>query len=1101
MAGGPTGAAAAGGGDGEGAAAAASSEFAADAADTDGTASLLAASELRFCSDRRLDEASALLRTSIPLRLRATVGADGAENGDAMPPAEQQAQLLVLASRALALPIGRGALTLGSVVPIATEPLRIPPLLLTGLAPPNGATVSLDATALPAEAMLWPEFHNAVAAALRYEPSPLLGGERMRWPAQSTPTPPGGGGDGDLGRAWIAYSRPDLTPHAQAGMLLGLGLQGHLLTLASTDLYRYMSHGHDVTMMSLLLGTAAARRRTMHAPTAKVLALHIPALHPPSFTELELEVPPIVQVAALVGVGLLYEGSAHRLMVEVALSQIGRAPTNELLQHREAYALAAGLMLGLLALGRGTDTAGLADLTIEDQLGKYIHGGSLVPAGGNGSGGGGGGSGEGGGGGRAARASGAANRCCRMLEGTLVNTNVTAPGATLALGLAFLKTGNKSAAEQLRAPSTHYELERVRPDCVQLRVLARALVLWHDVTATGDWLNEQMPLLLRGAFDSKLPAGGGQDEEDSGMRQDVDWVALRMAHVHALAGACTAIGLRYAGTAHRGAHALLTAQVKRLHVLRSTAVVGGGRGCATPAEAPAIESCLGSVTLALSCVMAGTGHLDTLRLLRVLRARLGPVGGGGEALAHHSTHTALSMATGILFLGGGRWTLSRSNSAIAALVCALYPQMPTRPSDNRYHLQALRHLYVLAAEPRCLDAFDVDSGAPCLVPIEVDVYADEPGESLGRRIGGGGDDEGGESEGDKGAEGEGPQPLPRIMTLRKVAPCLLPELHRIVAIRVLGPRHWPLELDVQNNGAHALAVRRRRLFVKRKGGHLPYIDDPRALRSLLCRPFASIATQLEKFASKRGAASLSDGSLTQTDAAREAHLVAFGADVELLAFARHYCVGTSDRAAFCSGVLFECLAKGTPEMALHYLALWRTAELAGGGGGIGALEMRALRLLLAYHEGDAPRRLSDPDADPLLQRAFLASLRVSLECALQQPFFKAEGGASVSSRTFALHGKFSEVSRTSDPLDEAVRHYLRTVQLPSDPQLCRRVGEVLAFHRLPALAELQALEQSLAARAPRSHAGWLLAARAALPHTPTQTLIRLARLYELSTNE
>ncbi|KAJ1636966.1 hypothetical protein T492DRAFT_834908 [Pavlovales sp. CCMP2436] len=93
--------------------------------------------------------------------------------------------------------------------------------------------------------------------------------------------------------------------------------------------------------------------------------------------------------------------------------------------------------------------------------------------------------------------------------------------------------------------------------------------------------------------------------------------------------------------------------------------------------------------------------------------------------------------------------------------------MPIPLSGKRYPLKALRHLYVLAAEPRCLDAFDVDSGAPCLVPIEVDVYADEPGESLGRRIGGGGDDEGGESEGDKGAEGEGPQPLPRIMTLRK----------------------------------------------------------------------------------------------------------------------------------------------------------------------------------------------------------------------------------------------------------------------------------------------------------------------------------------------
>ena len=38
----------------------------------------------------------------------------------------------------------------------------------------------------------------------------------------------------------------------------------HLLALANTDLYRYMSQGHDMTMMAVLLGIAAARRGSMH---------------------------------------------------------------------------------------------------------------------------------------------------------------------------------------------------------------------------------------------------------------------------------------------------------------------------------------------------------------------------------------------------------------------------------------------------------------------------------------------------------------------------------------------------------------------------------------------------------------------------------------------------------------------------------------------------------------------------------------------------------------------------------------------------------------------------------------------------------------------
>merc|ERR1719424_355042 len=100
-------------------------------------------------------------------------------------------------------------------------------------------------------------------------------------------------------------------------------------------------------MMALLVGMAAGKRGSEDPAIAKMLCLHIPALHPPTFTELELEVPAVVQTAALLGIGMLYQGSAHRLMTEVLLGEIGRPPTNELLECRESYSLSAGIALGM----------------------------------------------------------------------------------------------------------------------------------------------------------------------------------------------------------------------------------------------------------------------------------------------------------------------------------------------------------------------------------------------------------------------------------------------------------------------------------------------------------------------------------------------------------------------------------------------------------------------------------------------------------------------------------------------------------------------------------------------------------------------------------
>lgn len=60
----------------------------------------------------------------------------------------------------------------------------------------------------------------------------------------------------------------------------------------------------------------------MDVATTKMLSIHVSALLPPTSTELDM--PHNVQVAAVIGVGLVYQGTAHRHIAEVLLTEIGQ---------------------------------------------------------------------------------------------------------------------------------------------------------------------------------------------------------------------------------------------------------------------------------------------------------------------------------------------------------------------------------------------------------------------------------------------------------------------------------------------------------------------------------------------------------------------------------------------------------------------------------------------------------------------------------------------------------------------------------------------------------------------------------------------------------
>ncbi|XP_073484146.1 anaphase-promoting complex subunit 1 [Aquarana catesbeiana] len=767
---------------------------------------------LIWSEDLRVQEVRRLLQSSHPVRVNVV---QMPEVSDHEYLEEKENRLLQLCQRTMALPVGRGMFTLFSHHPVPTEPLPIPKLNLTGRAPPRNTTVDLNSGNIdvPPNMACWASFHNGVAAGLKIAPA------------------------SQIDSAWIVYNKPKNAELANeyAGFLMALGLNGHLTKLATLNIHDYLTKGHEMTSIGLLLGVSAAKLGTMDISITRLLSIHIPALLPPTSTE--LDVPHNVQVAAVIGIGLVYQGTAHRHIAEVLLAEIGRPPGPEMeyCTDRESYSLAAGFALGMVCLGHGSNLIGMSDLNVPEQLYQYMVGGHK-------------------------RSHVGVNRekhkspSYQIKEGDTINVDVTCPGATLALAMIYLKTNNRSVADWLRAPDTMYLLDFVKPEFLLLRTLARCLILWDDILPSVQWVNSNVPQIITGNSAS-LHTGEQPASEDLNME------TLAQAHVYIIAGACLALGFRFAGSTNLDAFNCLCKFAKDFECL-------SGQAASTTGHYN-LETCLSVVLLSLSMVMAGSGNLKVLQLCRFMHKKIGGEMNYGFHLAHH-------MALGLLFLGGGRYSLSTSNSSIAALLCALYPHFPVHSTDNRYHLQALRHLYVLAAEPRLLVPVDVDTNTPCYVLLEV-TY--------------------------KGTQWY------KETTEELIAPTLLPELHLLKQIKVKGPRYWEIVIDLRKGTHHLKSILSKDgvLYVKLRAGQLSYKEDPMGWRSLLAQTVTLRNSEARTF--------------------KPEAISAFTSDPALLSFSEYFCKPTTDMGQkqdildLFSSILYECVIQENPEMLPAYIAI------------------------------------------------------------------------------------------------------------------------------------------------------------------------------------
>ncbi|KAF1352171.1 hypothetical protein BDV97DRAFT_348896 [Delphinella strobiligena] len=527
--------------------------------------------------------------------------------------------------------------------------------------------------------------------------------------------------------SWIVFNKPNELGNRHAGFLLALGINGHLRTLAKWLAFKYLTPKHNMTSIGLLLGLSASYIGTMDALITRMLSVHITRMLPAGAAE--LNVSPTTQTAGLMGIGLLYYNTQHRRMSEVMLSEIEHreiedpGSTMDVLRD-ESYRLAAGFALGYINIGKGRNLQGLRSMQLLERLLNV----AIGP---------------------------------RPVDLVHVVDKATA-GAIMAVTLIYMKTEDNSVAQKITIPDTIAQLEHVRPDLLMLRIMTKYMIMWSEISDEPGWICANLPKEF-----SIYYYGQGHSGSTSEMIRTPQLKSSDVPFFNVITGLAWSLGLRYAGSRN------CKARDEVLGLLKIFSSVAKQQSHYYDAKLTrnTVRRCIDVLALSAATIMAGTGDLETFRHLRSLHGRV-------DIETSYGSHMATHLAIGALFLGGGTYTFGTSNFAIAALICAFYPLFPSDVSDNRVHLQALRHLWVFAAEPRCLVVQDIDTARPISMKLKV-ILRD-------------------------GFE------------ITSTAPCLLPELNTIARINTQNPAYWQVTLDFAGNAKHLDAFRRHQtIYVRR----------------------------------------------------------------------------------------------------------------------------------------------------------------------------------------------------------------------------------------------------------------------------------------------
>ena len=549
--------------------------------------------------------------------------------------------------------------------------------------------------------------------------------------------------------SWILFNKPRDLTNRHAGFLLALGLNGHLKSIAKWVALKYLNPKHNMTSIGLLLGLSASFIGTMDTLITRLLSVHVTRMLPPGAAELNLS--PLTQTCGLMGMGLLYCDTQHRRMTEIMLSEIENQDLEDSANPQEVLRDEGYRLAAGFALGYINLGHGKDLKGLHDM---HIMERLLTQA--------------------------VATKRVNQIH---ITDKATA-GATVAIALIFMKTNDEALAKKIDVPDTSHQFEYVRPDQFLLRTLAKHLIMWDNIRGDKVWMASQVPHTSERRALSKIRSLTSED----------------LPFFNILAGLCLSMGLKYAGTGALEVRDILCSYLDQfIRLCRLRALNYDSKLTRITAR-----NCQDIIALSASCVMAGRGDLIIFRRLRSLHGRT-------DAETTYGSHLATQFAIGMLFLAGGTYTFGTSNLAIASLFCAFYPLFPTSVLDNKSHLQAFRHFWVLATERRCLVPRDIDTHRPFTLPVAVRLKSGT--------------------------------------TTRLTAPCLLPELSTIAGIHTLDPEYWLIILDLASNPSHLSAFHRHQsIYLRRRGAYdanqssvfsatMQALNDTRTAHQLRNQPF------------------------------------------------------------------------------------------------------------------------------------------------------------------------------------------------------------------------------------------------------------------------